>query len=78
MLPALNVRGIRVGAVRELAANAIPTQASASIDFRLVPDQKPERVRELVEAHLRSRGYHVVHDTPDSRDADGAPQGRAR
>ena len=66
MLPALNVRGIRVGAVRELAANAIPTQASASIDFRLVPDQKPERVRELVEAHLRSRGYHVVRDTPDS------------
>jgi acetylornithine deacetylase/succinyl-diaminopimelate desuccinylase-like protein len=66
MQPALNVRGIRVGAVRELAANAIPTEASASIDFRLVPDQKPERVRELVEAHLRSRGYHLVRDVPDS------------
>jgi acetylornithine deacetylase/succinyl-diaminopimelate desuccinylase-like protein len=66
MLPALNVRGIRTGGVRELAANAIPTTASASIDFRLVPDQKPERVRELVEAHLRSRGYHIVRDTPDS------------
>jgi acetylornithine deacetylase/succinyl-diaminopimelate desuccinylase-like protein len=66
MQPALNVRGIRVGNVRELAANAIPTQAHASIDFRLVPDQKPERVRELVEAHLRARGYHVVTETPDS------------
>src|SRR5688500_14030604 len=66
MMPALNVRGIRVGGVREMAANAIPTEASASIDFRLVPNQKPERVRELVEAHLRSRGYHVVHETPDS------------
>jgi acetylornithine deacetylase/succinyl-diaminopimelate desuccinylase-like protein len=66
MMPALNVRGIRVGAVRETAANAIPTQASASIDFRLVANQKPERVRELVEAHLRARGYHVVRDTPDS------------
>ena len=66
MLPALNVRGIKVGGVRELAANAIPTEASASIDFRLVPNQKPERVRELVEAHLRSRGYHVVHEAPDS------------
>ncbi|HUQ83090.1 MAG TPA: M20/M25/M40 family metallo-hydrolase [Gemmatimonadaceae bacterium] len=66
MLPALNVRGIRVGGVRELAANAIPTEADASIDFRLVPNQKPERVRELVEAHLRSRGYYLVHDTPDS------------
>jgi acetylornithine deacetylase/succinyl-diaminopimelate desuccinylase-like protein len=66
MLPALNVRGVRAGGVRELAANAIPTEASASIDFRLVPDQTPERVRELVEAHIRSRGYHIVHDTPDS------------
>jgi acetylornithine deacetylase/succinyl-diaminopimelate desuccinylase-like protein len=66
MQPALNVRGIRVGGVRELAANAIPTTAHASIDFRLVPDQKPERVRELVEAHLRARGYHIVNETPDS------------
>lgn len=66
MQPALNVRGIKVGGVRELAANAIPVEAAASIDFRLVPNQKPERVRELVEAHLRSRGYHIVHETPDS------------
>jgi acetylornithine deacetylase/succinyl-diaminopimelate desuccinylase-like protein len=66
MQPALNIRGIRVGGVRELAANAIPTEASASIDFRLVPNQKPERVRELVEAHLRARGYHIVHDVPDT------------
>jgi acetylornithine deacetylase/succinyl-diaminopimelate desuccinylase-like protein len=66
MQPALNIRGIRVGGVRELAANAVPIEASASIDFRLVPNQKPERVRELVEAHLRSRGYHVVETTPDS------------
>jgi len=66
MLPALNVRGIKAGGVRELAANAIPTEASASIDFRLVPNQKPDHVRELVEAHLRSRGYHIVRDTPDS------------
>ena len=66
MLPALNVRGIKVGAVRELAANAIPTEASASIDFRLVPNQKPERVKQLVEAHLKSRGYYIVRDVPDS------------
>jgi acetylornithine deacetylase/succinyl-diaminopimelate desuccinylase-like protein len=66
MLPALNVRGIKVGAVRELAANAIPTEASASIDLRLVPNQKPERVKQLVEAHLKSRGYYIVRETPDS------------
>jgi acetylornithine deacetylase/succinyl-diaminopimelate desuccinylase-like protein len=66
MLPALNVRGIKAGAVRELAANAIPTEASASIDFRLVPNQKPERVKQLVEAHLKSRGYYIVRNVPDS------------
>jgi acetylornithine deacetylase/succinyl-diaminopimelate desuccinylase-like protein len=71
MLPALNVRGIQGGAVGELAANAVPTVARASVDFRLVPSQTPERVRELVEAHVRSRGWHIVRaePTPDERRA---------
>ena len=65
-LPALNLRGIQGGAVGEKAANVISTSASASIDFRLVPDQTPERVRAKVEAHLKSRGFHIVHETPDA------------
>jgi acetylornithine deacetylase/succinyl-diaminopimelate desuccinylase-like protein len=64
MLPALNVRGVSSGAVGSKAANAIPTEATASIDFRLVPDQRPAKVRELVEAHLSGIGFRVVHDTP--------------
>lgn len=60
MLPALNVRGINGGGVGALAANAVPTVARASIDFRLVPRQKPQRVRSLVEAHARARGYLVI------------------
>jgi acetylornithine deacetylase/succinyl-diaminopimelate desuccinylase-like protein len=63
--PALNIRGIRGGNVGETAANVISTEAAASIDFRLVADQTPARVREKVEAHLRSRGFHIVHETPD-------------
>ncbi|MGQ0715505.1 MAG: M20/M25/M40 family metallo-hydrolase [Gemmatimonadaceae bacterium] len=62
--PALNVRGLEGGPVGARAANAIPTQATASIDFRLVPNQTPAVVRERVEAHLRAQGYHVVHDEP--------------
>lgn len=71
MLPALNVRGIQGGAVGALAANAVPAVARASIDFRLVPRQTPARVRDLVEAHVRSRGWHIVRDepTPDERRA---------
>jgi acetylornithine deacetylase/succinyl-diaminopimelate desuccinylase-like protein len=66
MRPALNVRGIRVGDVGENAANAISTEARASIDFRLVPDQTPEKVRQEVEAYLRARGWFVVAVAPDA------------
>jgi len=64
--PAINVRGLRAGGVGDLAANAIPTQAQASLDFRLVPNQTPAVVRERIEAHLRRRGYAVVHEAPSA------------
>lgn len=64
MLPALNLRGIRGGNVNELSSNTIPTEATASIDFRLVPRQTPARIRQLVESHARARGYFVVDHTP--------------
>jgi acetylornithine deacetylase/succinyl-diaminopimelate desuccinylase-like protein len=65
MRPAMNFRGFQSGAVGERAANAIPTEARASIDFRLVPNETPERVRELIEAHIRRQGYFIVHDSAD-------------
>jgi acetylornithine deacetylase/succinyl-diaminopimelate desuccinylase-like protein len=64
LLPAVNLRGMRSGQVGALATNAIPTDATASIDFRLVPNQTPAHVRELVEAHLRARGWFIVHEEP--------------
>jgi acetylornithine deacetylase/succinyl-diaminopimelate desuccinylase-like protein len=64
MQPAMNLRGIRVGGVQELGANVISTEAHASFDFRLVPNQTPERVRMQVENHIRARGYLIVADTP--------------
>ena len=69
MLPALNVRGLRAGAVGATATNAVPADARASLDFRLVANQRVDRVRELVEAHARAQGYYVVHEepTPDQR-----------
>ena len=66
MRPAVNVRGLASGKVGAAAANAVPTEAQASIDFRLVPDQTPEGVRSKLEAHLRGLGYHLVHETPDA------------
>jgi acetylornithine deacetylase/succinyl-diaminopimelate desuccinylase-like protein len=63
MLPALNVRGIRVGGTGAQATNAISTEAQASFDFRLVPNQTPERVRQLVNAHITRQGYFVTSDS---------------
>ena len=63
MSPAFNVRGLRAGGVRETGSNTIATEAYASIDLRLVPNQTPERVQRLVEAHLKRRGYFVTHDS---------------
>jgi acetylornithine deacetylase/succinyl-diaminopimelate desuccinylase-like protein len=66
MLPALNVRGIAGGAVGAAAANVISSEATASIDFRLVPNQTPESVRRRVEQHIERQGYFVVRQPPDA------------
>ena len=66
LLPALNIRGLQAGHVGELAANAIPTEARASIDLRLVPDQKLEAVQQAVERHLAAQGYAIVREEPDA------------
>jgi acetylornithine deacetylase/succinyl-diaminopimelate desuccinylase-like protein len=64
--PAINVRGISAGHVGAQAANVIVPEATASLDFRLVPAQTPEKVRARVEAFVASRGYFIVHEPPDA------------
>jgi acetylornithine deacetylase/succinyl-diaminopimelate desuccinylase-like protein len=66
MLPALNVGGLSGGRTGAGGANLISTESSAYIDFRMVPDQTPARVRQLFETYLTKQGWHVVHDVPDS------------
>jgi acetylornithine deacetylase/succinyl-diaminopimelate desuccinylase-like protein len=66
LAPALNFRGIESGAVGAKAANSISSEASASIDFRLVPNQTPEKVKQRVEEFITARGYTIVRDTPDA------------
>lgn len=62
MRPAINVTSLTSGT----GTNSIPASATATMDLRMVPDQTPEGVRALVEAHLRAQGYLVVHEAPDS------------
>jgi acetylornithine deacetylase/succinyl-diaminopimelate desuccinylase-like protein len=74
--PSLNLRGIAGGDVGARATNSIPTEASVSIDFRLVPDQTLEHVRRTVEDHVRGRGYTVVAEPPDAAARRASPVAR--
>ena len=63
--PTLNVRAIHAGDEGPDAANAIATEATASVDFRLAPGQSPSRVKAVTEAYLSGKGWFIVRDTPD-------------
>src|SRR5690606_39852379 len=75
-MPALNLDGLSAGSVGDAARNAIPTEATAALDIRLVPDQRPERIREAVEAHIRSQGFHIVYEEPRSEEHTSELQSR--
>ncbi len=74
MLPALNLRGIEGGHVAAQAANQIPTEARASIDFRLVPKETPESIKPAVERHIAEQGYTIVRETPDAAMRQAKPK----
>jgi acetylornithine deacetylase/succinyl-diaminopimelate desuccinylase-like protein len=63
--PSINIRGLEAGHVESKAQNAIATEAKASLDFRLVPNQTPQKVRALVEQFIQRQGYYIVHQAPD-------------
>ena len=50
--PTCEVNGFLAGYTGEGAKTVLPAKAMAKVSFRLVPDQKPENVRILLEAHL--------------------------
>ncbi|HSG07770.1 MAG TPA: M20/M25/M40 family metallo-hydrolase [Longimicrobiales bacterium] len=66
LLPSLTIRGMTAANTGALATNVIPSTATAALGIRLVKGNDPARMRELVEAHLRKQGYHVVREDPDA------------
>jgi acetylornithine deacetylase/succinyl-diaminopimelate desuccinylase-like protein len=64
--PALNLSGISGGRTGSASANVIVPESNAYLDFRLVPDQRPERIKSMLKAHLEKLGYFVVTQDPDS------------
>lgn len=63
-LPAINARGMVAGGVGPQGRNIILSSATASLNLRLVPDQTPQHVRELIEAHIVKQGFHIVFEEP--------------
>ena len=63
-LPALNARGITGGGVGDQGRNIILSESTVSLNLRLVPGQQPERIRQLIEGHVESQGFFIVHDEP--------------
>ncbi len=66
--PGLNVDRIEGGGSGPNPANAIPSSATAYIDFRLVPNQTPELVRTQLEAYLRTLGFHLADRAPNAEE----------
>ena len=64
MLPAINARGIVAGGVGVKGRNIILSTATTSLNLRLVPNQTPESVRKLLEAHIETQGFHIVYEDP--------------
>ena len=58
--PTCNVDGIQAGYGGPGSKTVLPCQASAKLDFRLVPDQDPARVLGLLRAHLDAQGFGDV------------------
>ncbi|KPK96158.1 hypothetical protein AMJ80_01510, partial [bacterium SM23_31] len=63
--PSLNIRGLQSGWVGSQARTIIPTEATASIDIRLVKGNEPADMVQKVRRHIEKQGYHVVSQEPD-------------
>ena len=67
LLPSLTIKGLHSGNVGAKARNVIPSQAVASLGFRLVKGMDPDILLEKVEAHIQAQGYHIVREEPDQQ-----------
>lgn len=62
--PTCTICGLVSGYTGPGSKTVLPAEARAKIDFRLVPSQRPERVLELLRAHLDRHGFGDVAVRP--------------
>ena len=66
--PSLNIRGMQSGWIDEKVRTIIPGWARAEIDVRLVLESDPERLLNLIRAHIEKEGYLVLDREPSQEE----------
>lgn len=61
--PTCTICGLTSGYQGPGSKTVLPARASAKVDFRLVPNQTPEKVVELLRAHLDREGFSDIQIT---------------
>src|SRR5437762_4128824 len=61
--PTCTICGLTAGYQGEGAKTVLPARASAKVDFRLVPEQRPDDVVRQLRAHLDGHGFEDVNVT---------------
>ena len=62
-VPTCTICGLTSGYQGPGSKTVLPAKASAKVDFRLVPDQKPEDILQKLRAHLDAEGFEDVQIT---------------
>jgi acetylornithine deacetylase/succinyl-diaminopimelate desuccinylase-like protein len=77
-LPTCNIAGITTGYQGPGSKTVLPAEATAKLDFRLIPDQDPNDILELLRKHLDRNGFEKVEilagegEKPARSDPDSA------
>lgn len=58
--PTANIAGFLSGYTEPGVKTVLPAKAMAKMDFRLVPDQRPDDILEKLKAHLKAQGFADV------------------
>jgi acetylornithine deacetylase/succinyl-diaminopimelate desuccinylase-like protein len=59
--PTCTICGLTSGYQGPGSKTVLPARASAKVDFRLVPEQRPEQVVQQLRSHLDAEGFSDVH-----------------
>lgn len=62
--PSLNIRGLKSAWVGDEVRTIVPSDVTAEIDMRLVPESDGKRLMELLKTRIVQEGFHLVDSLP--------------